>query len=71
MRREEEGSSSRRRSAQAGLIKEIDPNNAEFLRQFLTDHGKIIPARLAGLNAKQQRQVQRGIRRCRVMGLLA
>ena len=51
-------------------IKEIDLNDYDFLRKFLTDHGKIMPSRLTGATAKQQRQIKRGIRRARVMGLL-
>jgi small subunit ribosomal protein S18 len=70
MRREDEGGF-RRRVGPTGPIKEIEVNNPEFLRQFLTEHGKIIPARLVGLTAKQQREVKQGVRRCRTMGLLA
>jgi small subunit ribosomal protein S18 len=51
-------------------VKEIDLNDAEFLRRFLTDHGKILPARMSGASAKHQRLIRRGIRRARVMGLL-
>ena len=69
MRRDDDASP-RRRAIQTGPIREININDAEFLRQFLTEHGKIVPARLVGLTAKQQRQVKHGIRRCRVMGLL-
>ena len=42
----------------------------DTLRRYLTDHGKIVPARLSGVSAKQQRRIRRGIRRARVMGLL-
>ena len=69
VRREEEAP--RRRSLPQGPVKEINVNDAEFLRQFVTDHGKILPARLSGLTAAQQRQVKQGVRRCRTMGLLA
>jgi hypothetical protein len=41
------------------------------LRRFVTDHGKIMPARLTGANAKQQREIKKGVRRAREMGLLA
>ena len=60
----------RRRGPSLEGVKEIDINNADFLRQFLTEHGKIIPARMGAIPAKQQRQIKRGIRRCRTMGLL-
>lgn len=51
-------------------VKDIDPNDYDFLRKFLTDHGKIVSARLTGATAKQQRQIKRAVRRARVMGLL-
>jgi small subunit ribosomal protein S18 len=51
-------------------VKDIDPNDHDFLRKFLTDHGKIVSARLTGATARQQRQIKRAVRRARVMGLL-
>lgn len=51
-------------------VKEIDSRNYDLLRKFVTDHGKIMPSRLTGATAKQQRQIKRGVRRARVMGLL-
>jgi len=51
-------------------VKDIDPTNYDFLRKFMTDHGKIIPARLTGATAKQQRQIKSAIRRARNIGLL-
>lgn len=51
-------------------VTEIDINDHEFLRKFVTEHGKIIPARMTGASAKQQRQIKHGVRRARTMGLL-
>lgn len=51
-------------------VKDIDINDFEFLKRFVTEHGKIIPARLTGATAKQQRQIKHGVRRARTMGLL-
>ncbi len=51
-------------------VTDIDINDHEFLRKFVTEHGKIIPARMTGASAKQQRQIKHGIRRARTMGLL-
>ncbi len=48
----------------------VDYRDYEFLRKFMTERGKILPGRVTGANAKQQRQVKRAIRRARVMGLL-
>ena len=52
-------------------VKDIDINDHEFLRKFVTEHGKIIPARMTGATAKQQRQIKAGVRRARTMGLIA
>jgi small subunit ribosomal protein S18 len=51
-------------------VKDIDPNDYELVRKFLTDHGKVMPARLTGATATQQRQIKRAVRRARVMGFL-
>jgi small subunit ribosomal protein S18 len=49
----------------------IDINDVEVLKHFVTEYGKIIPARISGVTAAQQRQIKRGVRRARNMGLLA
>ena len=51
-------------------VKEVKSTDYELLRKFMTDHGKIMPARTIGASSKQQRQIKRSIRRARVMGLL-
>ena len=48
----------------------IDYKDHELLRKFMTERGKILPARTTGVTALQQRQIKRAIRRARVMGLL-
>ncbi len=48
----------------------LDPRDTEALRRFMTEHGKIVPARLTGLPAKQQRRIKRVIRRARVVGIV-
>ena len=35
----------------------IDYKNPQLLRAFLTDRGKIVPARISGVSARQQRQI--------------
>lgn len=52
-------------------IKNIGSQDYDLLRRFVTEHGKIIPSRLTGACAKQQRQIKRGVRRARQMGLMA
>ena len=49
---------------------EIDYQNAELLRRFLSPEGKILPARRTGLTAKNQRKITRAVKRARAIGLL-
>ncbi len=51
-------------------VVDVDYKDAELLKKFMTDRGKILPRRLTGANAQQQRQIKRAIRRARVMGLV-
>lgn len=51
-------------------VTHVDYKDSELLRKFMTERGKIMPRRITGTSAKQQRQVQSAIRRARVMGLL-
>lgn len=51
-------------------VKDIAPDDYELVSKFVTEHGKIMPARSTGANAKQQRQIKRAVRRARVMGIL-
>lgn len=68
-RRNSEGSSTlRKRSNLLQGVKTIDQNDVDFLRKFMTEHGKITPARLTGASSKQQRKIKRLIRRHRTMG---
>ncbi len=61
----------RKRSRHLDGVKDIDFRDFELLRKFVTEYGKIIPARLTGASPKQQRQIKRAIRRARNTGLLA
>ena len=51
-------------------LKKIDYKDAELLKKFMTDRGKILPGRLTGANAQQQRRIKKAIRRARIMGLV-
>jgi small subunit ribosomal protein S18 len=70
-RRRPEADLPKKRSRHLDGVTEVDPQDYEFLRKFVTEHGKIMPARLTGANAKQQRQIKRGVRRAREIGILA
>ena len=68
--RRDDDSGVRKKSRYLEGVRDIDPNDHDLVSNFLTDHGKIIPSRLTGATPKQQRQIKRGIRRARVMGLV-
>jgi small subunit ribosomal protein S18 len=59
-----------RRGKVAEGIKSFDYKDSELLRKFLTERGKLMPRRLVGTTAKQQRQVKQAIRRARAVGLV-
>ena len=50
---------------------QIDVNDIETLKYYITDYGKIRPARITGVTAAQQRQIRQGVKRARNMGLMA
>ena len=60
----EEFASRRRPSIPAG-------DKIEVLKRYVTEYGKIIPARTTGVTSMQQRQIKKGVRRARNMGLMA
>ena len=47
-----------------------DYKNPELLRRYLTERGKILPARITGCCAKHQRAVTTEIKRARVLAYL-
>lgn len=51
-------------------IKEIDYKDADFLRRFLTDRGKIKARRKTAVCARHQRQLARAIKRARHLAIL-
>ncbi|HEV2916550.1 MAG TPA: 30S ribosomal protein S18 [Candidatus Babeliales bacterium] len=52
------------------LIQQIDYKNADFLRGFLTERGKILPSRISGSSTRYQRMIAGEIKKARVMALL-
>jgi small subunit ribosomal protein S18 len=48
----------------------IDYKDVELLRKYITERGKILPRRITGLTAKQQRQLTNAIKQARVIALL-
>lgn len=51
-------------------IEHIDFKDADLLRRFVTDRGKILPRRVTGTSAKYQRKLAIAIKRARHMALL-
>jgi small subunit ribosomal protein S18 len=51
-------------------VEQIDYKDVETLRDFITDNGKIMPARLTGTKAHYQRQLDVAIKRARFLALL-
>jgi small subunit ribosomal protein S18 len=49
---------------------DLDYTDVEPLSRFVTDTGKILPRRITGLTALQQRHVTRAIKRARNMLLM-
>jgi small subunit ribosomal protein S18 len=48
----------------------IDYKNPQLLKHFLTDRGKVVPARITGVSARQQRSITKAIKRARLLALL-
>jgi small subunit ribosomal protein S18 len=48
----------------------IDYKDVELLRKFITERGKILPRRITGLTAKQQRDLTTAVKRARLLALL-
>jgi len=51
-------------------IKYVDYKDAEFLKQFLNEQGKILPRRLTGTSLKYQRKVSKAVKRARHLAIL-
>ena len=51
-------------------IKEIDYKDLDLLKQYITETGKIVPSRITGATASQQRELAQEIKRARYLALL-
>lgn len=60
----------RRRVSPIKPIDPIDYKDVDLLRKFITERGKILPRRITGLTAKQQRTLTTAIKRARIVALL-
>ncbi|HAN45987.1 MAG TPA: 30S ribosomal protein S18 [Cyanobacteria bacterium UBA8156] len=48
----------------------IDYKDVDLLREYITERGKILPRRITGLTAKQQRALTVAIKQARILALL-
>ena len=54
----------------ANKIENVDYKDTELLKRFISERGKILPRRVTGTSAKNQRKVITAIKRARIMALL-
>ncbi|MFN3198405.1 MAG: 30S ribosomal protein S18 [Bradymonadia bacterium] len=48
----------------------IDYKDPSILKYFITERGKIVPRRVSGLTAKNQRKITQAIKRARMVALM-
>lgn len=73
MAQQRRGGNRRRRKVDfiaANHIEYVDYKNTELLERFISERGKILPRRVTGTSAKNQRKLTTAIKRARIMGLL-
>ena len=51
-------------------VEEVDYKDLDVLKDFISENGKLIPARLTGTRAIYQRQVTTAIKRARFLALM-
>jgi len=49
----------------------LDFKNLKVIYRFVTETGKIVPRRVSGVTAKNQRKLTKQIKRARALGLIA
>ena len=58
-------------SGEADNTNEIDYKNLRVLKEYIMDSGRIVPSRITGRKARDQRRLAREIKRARFLALLA
>ena len=51
-------------------IRHVDYKDVDLLKQFVNPHGRVLNRKRTNLTAKQQREVERAVKRARFMGLM-
>lgn len=59
-----------RRKSRQVIPDYVDWKDVDFLRQFVPERGKIMPRRISGISARDQRRLAKAIKRARSMALL-
>ncbi len=59
-----------RRRPQYTVPEYVDWKDIDYLRQFIPERGKIMPRRISGISAKDQRRLAQAIKRARSMALI-
>ena len=54
----------------ANHIEQVDYKDVDLLKRFISERGRILPRRVTGTYAKNQRKLTKAIKRARIMGLL-
>lgn len=54
----------------AEKIAEVDYKDINILKEFITENGKLIPARITGTKTRYQRQLSVAVKRARFLALL-
>jgi len=62
--------STRKKLLSDEVFQKVDYKNPQVLRSFVTDRGKMIPRRITGASARQQRRITTAVRRARMLALL-
>ncbi len=60
----------RKRLSPIPLDQKIDYKDLELLYKFVTERGKMLPRRITGLTARQQRDLTTAVKRARQLALL-
>ena len=48
----------------------LDWKDVDYLKQYIPERGKIMPRRISGISAKDQRRIAKAIKRARAMAML-
>ncbi|MGV3624708.1 MAG: 30S ribosomal protein S18 [Archangium sp.] len=54
----------------AAGVKEVTYKDVTLLKYFVSERGRILPRRLTGIDARQQRMVAKAVKQARLLGLL-